>query len=638
MKHFFKIVFFFFSLLTSSLSAQLSADFMYLEACQDAPVQMSYTVDSSNDSIVAYDWDFNNDNQYSEASGKQCAHVFSGNGFFSVGLRIISVFNDTAYARKNIYVSALPIANFTVQEVCQNELIHTTNTTQVNGADIKYYKWTFDGGNTVLDSLGNTPSFFFNTEGSHDIMLQAITVSGCTASVHKNVMVNPIPVSDFIINDNCIGDTSLFKAVSTINSGSIVQYQWDFNSDAVFNDASGSNAEYAFFATGNWQISLRTISAKGCKHDTLKSIAVYPRPHAQFLVNNTCVKTNVDLENLSFTDFGALHATWTFANKDTSSQWEPIYQFIQAGTYNIKLKVNSVFSCADSIEKTITVSSLPKVDFSAANVCLNNALICNNNSSAVDGIKNYSWNFGDGWGTVSQHPSHKYSAAGNYDVTLTAESNKGCLDSLTKNIQIYSVPNAHIFPSATTLCKGDSAMLVGLNLVGKTYVWSTSSTADKIYVKDAGEYELTLFDANNCWAKDSVEIIFNDVPKFNNSKDTSITLGSPLSLWADGFYDFKWLDEQNNIVNQKQDFNLIPFESQLYSVTATNEKNCSTTHYIKVDVLKDYHLVANDIITPNNDGKNDVWKINYITVYPYFKLSHLRHGRMNLRCNAVYVI
>jgi gliding motility-associated-like protein len=70
------------------------------------------------------------------------------------------------------------------------------------------------------------------------------------------------------------------------------------------------------------------------------------------------------------------------------------------------------------------------------------------------------------------------------------------------------------------------------------------------------------------------------------------------------------------MVNQKAEFDLIPFETQQYSVTATNDKECSTTHFINVNVIKDYNLVANDIITPNGDGKNDVWKINYITVYP----------------------
>ena len=284
-------------------------------------MQLNYIVDINNDSVVAYQWDFSNNNQYIDATGKQCSKIFNGHGLFSVGLRIISINNDTAYARKDVIVDALPIADFTVQEVCQNEFINVSNTSLLNGSIIKKYQWFFDGVISAADTLSEPPPFSFKTEGLHEISLEAITDKACTASVHKNVTVNPIPVSDFLINNSCIGDTSSFKATSTINSGSISQYQWDFNSDGQFQDGTGANAQNAFFATGNWPVSLRTISSKGCKHDTLKSIAIYPRPHAQFILNDGCTKTNIDVDNISFTDFGSLNSFWTFDHNDTSTSW-----------------------------------------------------------------------------------------------------------------------------------------------------------------------------------------------------------------------------------------------------------------------------------------------------------------------------
>lgn len=611
-----KIVLLFLLISSLRVNAQLVADFNYQTACENAPVQLNYAFAAMNDSIVAYDWDFNNDIQYNDAVGALVAHVFSGSGSFAVGLRIVSVNADTAYVRRNIFVNPLPISNFSVQEVCMNQTIQTVDESVANGAIIKYYKWTFDASASVLDSAGNAPNYFFTTEGLHNIRLDLITTAGCTASVHKDVQVNPIPKSDFTVNNSCIGDTSFFMSQPTINSGTVSQFLWDFNSDGQFSDASGIDAKYAFFSTGNWPVSLRVLSAKGCVHDTLKSVAVYPRPHALFTHFDACENTNIDINNISFTDFGALTYTWTFGDGDTSSLFEPVHLYKNPGNFALKLKVNSVFTCSDSIIKNIQIYPLPSVNFSANDVCLKTDMHFTNASFSSSGIKRYAWNFGDGIGTISQNPTHVFEEAGSYDVSLEVESNDGCAYHVHKIVKVFALPVASIFTSVTTLCEGDSTFLEGSNLAGKTYVWSTGSLEQEISVKQAEQYELIVFDNNNCWSKDSVSIVVNEVPHFNYSSDTTITLGTPLSLWADGYYDFIWKDEQNNIVNQKAEFDLTPFETQKYTVTATNDKECSTSRYINVKVIKDYNLVANDIITPNNDGKNDVWKINYITLYP----------------------
>ena len=611
-----KIVFLFLVISSLRANAQLLVDFNYQMACENSPVQINYIVELANDSIVAYAWDLNNDLQYNDASAALVAYVFGGSGNFSVGLRIVSVNSDTAYMRKDIFVHPLPVANFSVQEVCMNQMIQTVDQSVDNGATIKYYKWAFDAVASVLDSLGNAPNYFFSTEGLHDIRLDLITEAGCTASVHKNVQVNPIPKANFSVNNSCIGDTSFFNSQSTINSGTVSQFLWDFNSDGQFSDASGIAAKYAFFSTGNWPVSLRVLSAKGCAHDTSTSVAVYPRPHAMFAHQDACEKSNIDISNISFTDFGALSYSWTFGDGDTSSSFEPAHSYAHAGNYALKLKVNSVFSCADSIVKKIEVYPLPSVNFSAVDVCLKKEMHFTNASFSASGIKKYTWNFDDGAGTVSQNPSHVFKDAGSFDVSLEVLSNDGCVANTHKIVHVFALPDASIYAGVTSLCEGDSVFLQGINLSGKTYVWSTGSADQGIYVKHADQYELIVFDNNNCWSKDSISIMTKEVPNFNHSADTTVTLGTPISLYADGFYDFIWKDEQNNTVNQKAEFDLIPFETQQYSVTATNDKECSTTHFINVNVIKDYNLVANDIITPNGDGKNDVWKINYITVYP----------------------
>ena len=58
-------------------------------------------------------------------------------------------------------------------------------------------------------------------------------------------------------------------------------------------------------------------------------------------------------------------------------------------------------------------------------------------SSDADGnIVSRSWNFGDGNGSSAQNPTHTYSSAGSYNVSLTVTDNDGLTDTTSKTVQV----------------------------------------------------------------------------------------------------------------------------------------------------------------------------------------------------------
>ena len=139
MKFFTKILFALLITLSYRTEAQNIVDISYVPGCENAPVAINYVVNLGNDSIVNYDWDLDNDSQYDDAHLPIISYVFPGLGSFPVELRIITINNDTAYGNTSVTVNPVPIADFTVQEVCLNQNIHALDASIPNGSFIHKY-------------------------------------------------------------------------------------------------------------------------------------------------------------------------------------------------------------------------------------------------------------------------------------------------------------------------------------------------------------------------------------------------------------------------------------------------------------------------------------------------------------------
>ena len=108
------------------------------------------------------------------------------------------------------------------------------------------------------------------------------------------------------------------------------------------------------------------------------------------------------------------------------------------------------------------------------------------------------------------------------------------------------------------------------------------------------------------------------VAAISSDKGTATTKGQTVTLTATGGSTYNWAEASgivgatNNAVLQVR-----PAQNTTYTVTATNASGCSTTASITINVTDDYESIqANNILTPNGDGKNDTWVVKNIDLYP----------------------
>lgn len=239
---------------------------------------------------------------------------------------------------------------------------------------------------------------------------------------------------------------------------------------------------------------------------------------------------------------------------------------------------------------SVTIDYFEIVDINFGNdtsICIGDSIVLtvpshNGNVTWVDGSNENNLtveNFGQYWVEVAEN---------------------GCFYSDSLVIDTISIPYLQI-QSDSVYCEGDS-VLIAADVQGEDQLtWSTGENADSIFVNEDGLYFAAA--TNICGTSyDNIEIIERPLPLFSLGADTSFCLGDFIFIIADGIAGtIVWEDGSTNYQKQIS-------EDGYYWATAKHQ-GCSYTDTIYVDtVLCEIVLELPNVLTPNNDGENDVFK------------------------------
>src|SRR4029078_1565765 len=119
----------------------------------------------------------------------------------------------------------LPQPNFSNSSVCEGDPMSFTDASTIASGSITGWSWNFgDGGSSLVQN----PTHNYSSAGTYNVTLTAASADGCTASMTNSVTVNSLPVAEFSNTDICLGSPTSYTDLSTISSGNIVSYNWDF--------------------------------------------------------------------------------------------------------------------------------------------------------------------------------------------------------------------------------------------------------------------------------------------------------------------------------------------------------------------------------------------------------------------------
>ncbi|MEW6469998.1 MAG: PKD domain-containing protein [Bacteroidota bacterium] len=390
-----------------------------------------------------------------------------------------------------LYISAAPVAAFSATSACLNQTTAFTDQSTTTLGTIVSWSWNFGDASA---STQQNPTHIYTSAGNYTVTLIVSNSAGCLDTISQNITVHPLPSAAFGNTAQCFVDSVFFTDLSTISSGTITTWSWNFG------DASAStqqNPSHFYAAPGSYTVTLIVGSSFGCTDTTSMVITVQPSPVAVFNAPPVCFNGTTVFTDSSYISSGSIVSwSWNFGDASTSTLQNPTHLYSSPGSYNVTLIVTSAAGCIDTLVQQVVVNPLPVVAL-GADLSACDSVVLNAGNPGLS----YLWSNSATTQTITVY------AGGSYSVVVTDAN--GCTGTDAINVIINSAPMVTL-GNDVTQCGGTVTLNAGNP--GSSYLWSDGSTTQSLVVSVSGSYTVTVTDVNGCTGTDVLNVTINPVP------------------------------------------------------------------------------------------------------------------------------
>ena len=403
-------------------------------------------IDASSNSPTSWSWTFGDG---STASEENPSHMYSDAGTYTVSLTATNTAGSHTVTKTDFItvnkVSA-PVASFTSNVTTGTEPLTVKFTDSSTNSPTKWV-WTF-GDNDY--STEKNPTHTYTAGGTYTVTL-TVTNSGGSDIVTKTgyVTVSAVsaPVVSFTSNITS-GTVPLTVVFNDTSTNSPTSWSWTFGDGYT---SSSENPTHTYTTAGTYTVSLTATNYGGSNSATgtgFITVNAMTEPVASFTANVTSGTAPLAVNFTDTSTNSPTDWTWTFGDGYYSYIENPAHEYTEAGTYTVTLAVTNEAG-SDTVTETdyITVGSEPVAAFTA-NVTTGTApLAVKFTDTSTNTPTSWTWTFGDGYYSYIENPTHTYTSAGQYSVTLTVTNAAGS-DKVTRSS--YIIVTAAETPMTTT--------------------------------------------------------------------------------------------------------------------------------------------------------------------------------------------